>query len=214
MSDRARPRVARTGPAHPRWLWDVYLRGRPRALGNLAQASPDARGLAEFQAWVKKNFDPSVTWTDLDWIRARWTGPILIKGVLDPEDARAALSAGANGIVVSNHGGRQLDGAPSTVRALPAIVDAIEGRLPILMDGGIRSGLDVLRARALGANACLLGRAWAFALAADGGRGVAAMLGIVEAELRVAMMLTGCASIKEAGRALLAGHGGSCGGSA
>lgn len=191
------------GASHPRWLWDVVLRGRPNVLGNVGAAAQDARSLGEFQKWVKANFDPSATWADLDWVRARWPGPIVLKGILDPDDARTAVKAGADGIVVSNHGGRQLDGAPSTISALPGIVEAVDGRLPVLMDGGIRSGLDVLRALARGAQACLLGRAWAFALAAGGEAAVAHMLGLVESELRTAMMLTGCTSVRRAGQEAL-----------
>ena len=139
-------------------------------------------------------------------MRERWPGPLLIKGVLDPEDARRAIEAGADAIDVSNHGGRQLDGVLSGVRALPPIVQAVEGRVPVLMDGGVRSGLDILKALALGANAVMLGRAWAFALAAGGEAAVSRMLGVMMAELRVAMSLTGCTDVRQAVPQLLVNH--------
>ena len=194
------------GVSRPAWLWDVQLRGRPHSFGNIADAVTENSGFSSFAGWVQRNFDPTVTWDDIAWVRERWPGPIVIKGILDPEDARQALHAGADGLVVSNHGGRQLDGVPSGVAALPAIVDTVAGQVPVLMDGGVRSGLDVLRALALGADACLLGRAWAYALAAGGEKEVARMLGIMRAELRVAMALTGCTDVRQAGRELLVGN--------
>ncbi len=191
------------GVSHPAWLWDVRLTGGPLVFGNLT-AAVKSRALGKFSTWIAENFDPTVTWKDIAWVRERWNGPIVIKGILDPDDAREALAAGADGIVVSNHGGRQLDGALSTIAALPRVVEAVEGRAPVLLDGGIRSGLDVLRALALGAQACLLGRAWAFALAAQGEAGVTQALSIIRAELAVAMALTGCTDVRQAGRDLLA----------
>jgi L-lactate dehydrogenase (cytochrome) len=147
--------------------------------------------------WVGRNFDAGVTWKDVEWVRSQWDGPLVIKGVLDPDDARAASGSGADGIVVSNHGGRQLDGAISSARALPAIAGAVGGKLSILADGGVRSGLDVVRMLALGADFVLIGRAWAYALAARGEAGVAHILELIEAEMRVAMALTGCSSIED-----------------
>ena len=191
------------GITHPRWLWDVQLRGKPHSFGNIAAAVKGARGLGDFQSWVVRNFDPSVSWKDLAWIRSHWDGPLVVKGVLDPDDARECLAQGADGIVVSNHGGRQLDGVPSSVKALPAIVDIVAGKVPVLFDGGIRSGLDVLRAMALGADGCLIGRAWAYALGAKGEAGVAEMLATLRSELAIGMALTGCADIKQAGKDLL-----------
>lgn len=140
---------------------------------------------------VRGNFDPSVTWRDLDFVREQWEGPFLIKGILDQEDAKNAVDAGADALIVSNHGGRQLDGVISSVSALPRIVEAVGNRLPVLADGGIRSVLDVVRMLALGAKAVLLGRAWAYALAAAGGKGITHVLGLIEREMRVAMALTG-----------------------
>lgn len=197
-------RRAWQGLTHPDWLFDVQFSGAPHTFGNLASAMPNARGVGHFSAWIAKNFDPTVTWKDLDWIRERWDGPIVIKGILDAEDARAAVKAGFDGIIVSNHGGRQLDGVPASIEALPGITEAVDGRAPVLMDGGVRSGLDVLRALALGAQGCLIGRAWAYALAARGGAGVSQMLEILRAELAVAMALTGCTDVRKAGRDLLA----------
>lgn len=192
------------GVTHPAWAWDVYARGGPHGFGNLADAMKDSKGFGQFASWISANFDPTLTWKDLDWVRARWDGPIIIKGVLDAEDARLAVDAGANGIVVSNHGGRQLDGAMSGIVALPRVVEAVSGRATVLMDGGVRSGLDVLRALALGAEGCLLGRAWAYALAAKGEAGVRQALDIIRAELATAMALTGCTDVRKASRELLA----------
>jgi len=184
---------------HPRWAWDVGVRGKPHILGNFAPAMPEGAGLAQFTAWVSRNFDPSIRWDDLAWIRDRWRGPLVLKGILDPADARRACEVGASAIIVSNHGGRQLDGAPSSIRALPAIAEAVEGKIEVLMDGGVRSGLDVLRALASGANGVLLGRPWAFALAAAGGTGVRQMLSLLRQELNVAMALTGHSRIADVG---------------
>ncbi len=194
------------GLAHPEWLWDVQLNGGPHTLGNIAAVGAGVRSLSEFWTWIGANFDPSVTWRDIDWVRERWNGPIVIKGVLDAEDARAARSAGVEGIVVSNHGGRQLDSVPSGVSALPAVVDAVGADLTVLMDGGVRSGLDILKALALGARGCLVGRAWAYALGARGGSGVAEVIEIMRRELVVAMSLTGCIDVRAADRDLLAGR--------
>jgi L-lactate dehydrogenase (cytochrome) len=179
----------------PHWAWDVGVRGRPHQLGNVAPVLGRNTGLEDFFAWMRNNFDPSVSWRDLEFIRESWDGPLIIKGILDREDALAAAELGADGIVVSNHGGRQLDGVPSTARALPAIAEAVRDRMTVLADGGVRSGLDVVRMLALGAHGVLLGRAWIYALAARGEAGVSHMLQLVEAEMRVAMALTSCTSI-------------------
>ena len=138
-----------------------------------------------------------MNWQDVAWVREQWRGPLVIKGVLDPDDAKAAADSGADGIVVSNHGGRQLDGVSSTAKALPRVAETIGGRMPVLVDGGVRSGLDVVRMLALGADFVLLGRAWAYALAAEGGAGVTHVLRLIDAEMRVAMALTACTTVAE-----------------
>lgn len=196
-------RAAFDGLRHPRWLYDVWLRGRPHGFANLAAAMPDARSTPEFWAWVGANFDASLTWADLDWIRARWSRPIVIKGVLDVEDARAAVAVGADGIVVSNHGGRQLDGVASTIAVLPAIADAVDGAAKILIDGGVRSGLDIVKAIASGADACLFGRPWAWALGARGEQGVRHVLDIVRQEMILAMTLVGQTDVAQLDRTAL-----------
>ena len=181
--------------ARPRWAWDVGVRGTPHLLGNVAPVLGNNTGLEDYFSWLRNNFDPAVSWRDLEFLRAEWTRPLVVKGILDVEDAKAAAEIGADGIVVSNHGGRQLDGVPSTARALPSIVETVGAKLTVLADGGVRSGLDVVRMLALGAKTVLLGRVWAFALAGGGEAGVAHMLQLVEAEMRVAMALTGVTSI-------------------
>jgi L-lactate dehydrogenase (cytochrome) len=191
--------------ARPAWAWDVGIHGRPHTLGNVAPVLLGKTGIEDFFAWMRGNFDPSINWRDLDFIRSEWKGPLVIKGILDPEDAKEAAALGADGLVVSNHGGRQLDGVLSSARALPPIADAVGDRMTVLADGGIRSGLDVVRMLALGAKGVLLGRAWAWALAAGGEAGVAKMLKLIEAEMRVAMALTGTTKIAEIDRTILAG---------
>jgi L-lactate dehydrogenase (cytochrome) len=191
--------IRRVGQAmvRPDWAWDVGIHGRPHHLGNVAPVLKGKSGLSDFLGWMRDNFDPTVTWKDLDFVRENWDGPLIIKGILDAEDAKDAAKVGFDGLVVSNHGGRQLDGTPSTTRALPAIADAVGDKLTVLADGGVRSGLDVVRMLALGAKGVLLGRAWAFALAGGGQEGVAHMLRLVEAEMKVAMALTGTTSIDQ-----------------
>lgn len=191
------------GLRHPGWLWDVWVHGRPHSLGSVAAALQGRQSVSDFLTWIANNFDRSITWQDLDWVRAEWDRPIIIKGILDPDDARAARAAGAQGVVVSNHGGRQLDGVRSSIAALPGVVEAVGADLEVYLDGGVRSGLDVLKAIALGARACLVGRAWAYALGAGGEAAIGRMLATLRAELEVAMILTGCPSIRTAGRQLL-----------
>ncbi|OAJ66076.1 MULTISPECIES: FMN-dependent L-lactate dehydrogenase LldD [Gluconobacter] len=182
---------------HPMWAWDVGLRGRPHDLGNISRYRGNPTKLEDYIGWLANNFDPSISWKDLEWIREYWDGPMVIKGILDPEDAKDAVRFGADGIVVSNHGGRQLDGVLSSARALPPIADAVKGELKILADSGIRSGLDIARMVAMGADSVLLGRAFVYALAADGQKGVENLLDILEKELRVAMTLTGASAISD-----------------
>ncbi|MEH6491492.1 FMN-dependent L-lactate dehydrogenase LldD [Halopseudomonas sp.] len=182
---------------HPRWALDVGLLGKPHDLGNISTYRGNPTGLADYIGWLGANFDPSICWQDLEWIREFWDGPMVIKGILDADDARDAVSFGADGIVVSNHGGRQLDGVLSTARALPAIADAVKGQIKIFADSGVRTGLDVVRMLALGADCAMLGRAFIYALAADGEAGVSNLLELIEREMRVAMVLTGAKSIAD-----------------
>jgi L-lactate dehydrogenase (cytochrome) len=189
--------------SHPRWVREVGLGGRPLTFGNLEKAVPDAGSPAAFRDWVDAQFDPSVTWDDVAWIREQWPGRLVVKGVLDPEDARHAADAGVDGIVVSNHGGRQLDSVPSTARALPAIADAVGEEVEVLADGGVRTGLDVVKMVALGARAVLVGRAWAWAVAARGEAGVRHMLDVFKADIDTALGLTGQTSIADVDRSAL-----------
>jgi L-lactate dehydrogenase (cytochrome) len=188
---------------HPRWAWDVGLHGRPHDLGNISAYRGHATGLEDYIGWLASNFDPAISWHDLQWIRDEWKGKLVIKGILDADDARDALAFGADGIVVSNHGGRQLDGALSTARALPAIADAVKDKMTIFADGGIRTGTDVFRMLALGADGVLIGRAFVYALAAQGQAGIEKLLAIMEKDIRTTMVLTGAKSIREIGSHLL-----------
>ncbi len=183
--------------SHPRWAWDVGVCGRPHDLGNVSAYMGKRIGLEDYIGWLDKNFDPSIAWRDLEWIRDFWQGNLVIKGILDPADARDAVRLGADGIVVSNHGGRQLDGVLPTARALPAIAEAVADELTVLADSGVRTGLDVVRMLALGAEGVLLGRPFAYALAAAGERGVAHVLELIANEMRVAMILTGARSVAD-----------------
>jgi len=158
--------------SHPHWIRTVGIGGRPLTFGNLEKAVPNARTPDAFREWVDEQFDPSVTWDDVAWVRDHWPGRLVVKGVLDPEDARRAAEVGVDGLVVSNHGGRQLDAVPSTTRALPAVADAVGDEVEVLADGGVRTGLDVVKMVAMGARAVLIGRAWAWAVAARGQAGV------------------------------------------
>ncbi|HDU8494581.1 TPA: FMN-dependent L-lactate dehydrogenase LldD [Morganella morganii] len=182
---------------HPRWALDVGVLGKPHDLGNISVYRGAPTKLEDYIGWLGANFDPSISWKDLEWIREFWEGPMIIKGILDPEDAKDAMRFGADGIVVSNHGGRQLDGVLSTARALPAIADAVKSDITILSDSGIRNGLDVVRMLALGADSVLLGRAFVYALAAQGQAGVENLLDLIDKEMRVAMTLTGAKTIRD-----------------
>ena len=188
---------------HPRWAVDVGLLGRPHDLGNISAYRGSPTGLQDYMGYLSANFDPSISWKDLEWIRAFWKGPMVIKGILDPEDAKDAVRFGADGIIVSNHGGRQLDGVLSSARALPAIADAVKGQIKILADSGIRNGLDVVRAIALGADCAMIGRAYIYALAAAGEAGVKHLLELLEKEMRVAMTLTSVAKVADISADLL-----------
>lgn len=190
----------------PDWAFNVGVMGGPHDLGNISKYLGKAVTLEDYMGWLANNFDPSISWSDLEWIRDFWKGPMIIKGILDPQDAKDAVAFGADGIVVSNHGGRQLDGVLSTAQALRPIVQAVGNDLTVLVDSGIRSGLDVVRMLALGAKGVLLGRSMAYALAADGQRGVENMLDIFAKEMRVAMTLTGVTSIAQIDESTLVNH--------
>jgi len=185
--------------ARPGWLWNVALKGGPMSLGTMNPHVPAASDPDSFRRWIDTQFDPTVTWADIEWLREKWKGKLLIKGILDERDAKAAVDAGVDGIVVSNHGGRQLDGVASTAAKLPAIVREVGDRSEVLVDGGIRGGIDVFRALALGATGVLIGRPWVWALAAAGEPGLNRLLAGFREELRLAMALTGVNRIEDIG---------------
>ena len=186
----------------PAWASSI-LRGKRKTFGNIAGRIKGMENVNTLVEWISKQFDPSLTWNDLEWIRDLWPGKIVLKGILDPEDAKIAASTGASAIVVSNHGGRQLDGAPSSISALPRVVDAVGAEIEVLFDGGIRTGQDALRALALGARACMLGRAYVYGLGAGGEAGVLKAIEILRSELDVSMALTGKTSVADVGPEIL-----------
>jgi len=191
LSSTSKLRMAWNFARHPAWIYDVGVKGRPLTFGNLHGVVKDATSLGALLAWTTKALDPSVTWKDLEWVRGLWKGPLILKGVLDEDDAREAVASGAEGIVVSNHGGRQLDAARSSISVLPKVAEAVGSKITVLMDGGIRSGQDVTRALALGAKACMIGRAWVYGVAARGEAGVTGVLETIKRELRTSMALIG-----------------------
>ena len=197
--------------SHPGWIATVALGGRPLTFGNLEKAVPGARSPAAFKDWVDAQFDPGVTWKDVAWVRDNWKGRLVVKGVLDPDDARRAVDAGVDGIVVSNHGGRQLDSVPSTARVLPKVVDAVGDRVEVLADGGVRTGLDVVKMVALGARAALIGRPWAWAVSARGEAGVRHVLQVMKADVDTALGLTGQTALATLDRSALYCQGASLG---
>jgi L-lactate dehydrogenase (cytochrome) len=188
-----------------RWLVDVAVKGRPLGFGNLENVLRGVKS-SDVGAWVDRNLDASVTWKEVEWVKQRWPGKVLIKGIMSPLDADEAIKVGADAIIVSNHGGRQLDGVPSTAKALPEIACRVGGSVPILVDGGIRSGLDVVRALSLGANFCMIGRPWAFAVASGGHSGVMKAIDILRTELSVAMALCGFSKTSEIAGSALSRH--------
>jgi L-lactate dehydrogenase (cytochrome) len=188
----------------PAWALNV-LRGKRKSFGNLEGRIPEAKSLTTLSQWIAGQFDPTLSWKDVEWVQKLWGGKLVLKGILDAEDARLAAESGADAIVVSNHGGRQLDGTVSSIRALPEIVDAVGERLEVWFDGGIRSGQDVLRALALGARATLIGRAFAYGLGAMGEAGVTRALEIIQRELDVTMALCGLRGVAQANRKILRG---------
>lgn len=187
----------------PAWAWSV-LNGKRKTFGNLAGHVKGMDGVASLAQWISGQFDPSLSWKDIDWIRSLWPGKLILKGILDVEDARLAVKSGASAISVSNHGGRQLDGAPSAISALPRVVDAVGADIEVLFDSGVRTGADILRALALGARACIIGRAYIYGLGAGGQAGVARAIEILQKELEVTMALCGVKSTGEIDRRVLA----------
>ena len=201
-----RGRIRRAGQmaARPGWMLDVGLRGRPHNLGTIARGlRRDDASLADCMAFTGGNMEAALDWSALAWVRARWQGRLIVKGIMELEDAAAAVDHGADAIVISNHGGRQLDGVASTARALPSIAGRMKGIVPLLVDGGVRTGLDVLRMVALGADMAMLGRPWVYALAAGGGAGVDRLLAVMAEELRIGMALTGCRTIDAIGEQVI-----------
>jgi len=181
--------------AKPGWVLSM-LKAKRRSFGNLEGRVPGADSLTTLSQWIAGQFDPSLSWKDLEWVRAHWPGKLILKGILDPGDALIAAAAGVDAIIVSNHGGRQLDGARSSISALPAVASAVAGKTEVLFDGGVMSGQDVLKAIALGASSCLIGKAFLYALAANGYDGVRTAIEIIRKELDVSMALTGMTSLK------------------
>lgn len=186
----------------PAWIQGV-LRGKRRSFGNLMGYPGRSDDITSISAWISSQFDQSMTWKDMDWIRGLWPGKIVVKGIMDEEDARTAVTCGASAIVVSNHGGRQLDGAPSSISVLPKIVDAVGTSTEMMLDGGVRSGQDIMRALALGANACMIGRAYVYGLGAGGEQGVAKAIDLMKKELSVTMALCGVTTVSGIGRHVL-----------
>ena len=188
---------------HPGWAIDVGLKGGPHGFGNLSRYVKQSRNPRDYLHWTGTQFDASVTWKDIEWLRQVWAGKLVLKGILDVDDARAGVAIGADGLIVSNHGGRQLDAAASTASMLPRIADAVGGQTALLVDGGIRSGQDLVKALALGAQAALVGRPWVMALAAGGGAALTRMLGLYKQDMRTALGLTGAVNARDVGRGVL-----------
>jgi L-lactate dehydrogenase (cytochrome) len=201
----------RSGPlsylTHPRWTYDVGVRGGPHVFGNLSNYVSNAKTVKDYTGWIHSQHDPSVTWEDIEWLRAVWDGKLVLKGILCPEDAISAANAGADAIIVSNHGGRQLDGVSSGIDMLPRVMDALDkqvsANIDVLVDGGVRNGQDVVKALALGAKATLIGRSWIYAVAASGERGLEDFLGTMKRAMETSMALTGAPTIEDITRDVL-----------
>jgi L-lactate dehydrogenase (cytochrome) len=186
----------------PSWVFNV-MQSKRRSFGNLEGQIKGADNLLTLSQWIAGQFDPTLSWKDIEWVKKLWGGKLILKGILDADDAKIAASTGADAIVVSNHGGRQLDGTVSSIRALPEVADAVGGRLEVFFDGGVRSGQDVLKALALGARGVFIGKAFAWALGAMGEKGVTLALEIIRKELDVSMALCGLTDVKDASPAIL-----------
>jgi L-lactate dehydrogenase (cytochrome) len=186
----------------PRWAWSI-VNGKRKNFGNISGHVSGMESVSTLSQWIGQQFDPTLSWKDLEWIRSIWPGKIVLKGILDVEDAKIAASLGVTAIVASNHGGRQLDGAPSSISRLADIVDAVQGKVEVIFDGGVRSGQDVLRALAYGASSCMIGRAYIYGLGAGGQDGVTKAIEIIRDELDVSMALTGTRSVREIDRSIL-----------
>ena len=191
----------------PAWAWSV-LKGRRKTFGNLAGHVKGMENVNSLAQWTNSQFDPALSWKDVEWIKSIWPGKLILKGIMDPDDARTAVKLGADALVVSNHGGRQLDGAESSIRALPKIADAVGSDIEVLFDGGIRTGADIMRALALGARSCMIGRAYAWGLGAGGKPGVAKAIDILKKELDITMALCGVNRTSDIGPQVLVGHEG------
>ncbi len=187
---------------HWRWLWDVGL-GPKIKFRNFEGTGVNADSAVTITQFIANQYDLSVSWRDVEWFKSEWGGPVLLKGLLCAEDATKAVNAGLDGIIVSNHGGRQLDGAISAIAALPAVTRAVDGRVPVILDGGVRRGVDVIKATALGATACMIGRAWLYGLAAGGEAGVDRALAILRDEIDISLALLGCANLSDVNESLL-----------
>jgi len=186
----------------PRWAWSI-LNGKRKNFGNISGHVSGMESVSTLSQWIGQQFDPTLSWKDLEWIRSIWPGKIVLKGILDVEDAKIAASLGVTAIVASNHGGRQLDGAPSSISQLGRIVDAVQGKTEVIFDGGVRSGQDVLRALAYGASSCMIGRAYIYGLGAGGQAGVTKAIEIIRDELDVSMALTGTKNVRDIDRSVL-----------
>ncbi|CAN7428896.1 alpha-hydroxy acid oxidase [Rhizobacter sp. LjRoot28] len=186
----------------PRWCWNMLQTPR-RGFGNIVGHASGVGDLSSLSAWTAEQFDPALSWSDVEWIKQRWGGKLILKGIMDEEDARLAVASGADALIVSNHGGRQLDGAPSSIAALPGIVDAVGSQIEVWMDGGVRSGQDVLKAVALGARGTLIGRPFLYGLGAMGEAGVTRCLEVIARELDLTMAFCGHTDIRRVGRDIL-----------
>jgi L-lactate dehydrogenase (cytochrome) len=187
----------------PAWAWSI-LKGKSKTFGNLAGHAKDTTNINSLAAWTASQFDPTLSWKDVEWVKSLWPGKLILKGILDVDDAKIAVTTGADAISVSNHGGRQLDGAPSAISALPRVVDAVGSEIEVMFDSGVRTGSDMMRALALGARSCIVGRSYIYGLGAGGQAGVANAIEILRKEFDVTMALCGVKSTAEINREMLA----------